>query len=202
MKTKEIKITPPEGFEIDKENSTLEYIKFKPIEKKRWRDDENNIITGYWINSSSEIRSCNDCYNIPRNHCVFATEKQVKSALAMAHISQIMANDERFGGVVTDKEWKDINRKYVLRRCNNRIILSSFVNSYYFLAFHTVEQRNLFLKENEDLVKDYLMIGQNIALFFQYLILLKLVMECLQNYSIACVNFEAEDDKTYCLAGH
>ena len=159
MNTKEIKITPPEGFEIDKENSTLECIKFKPIEKKRWRDDENNIITGYWINSSSEIRSCNDCYNIPRNHCVFATEKQVKSALAMARISQIIANDERFGGVVTDEEWKEINLKYVLRRYNNEITLSSFTNSYYFLAFHTVEQRNLFLEENEDLVKDYLMIG-------------------------------------------
>ena len=28
---KEIKITPPEGFEIDQENSTFECIKFKPI---------------------------------------------------------------------------------------------------------------------------------------------------------------------------
>jgi len=30
---KEIKITPPDGYEIDKENSTFECIKFKPIEK-------------------------------------------------------------------------------------------------------------------------------------------------------------------------
>lgn len=29
METKEIKITPPEGYEIDKENSTFECIKFK-----------------------------------------------------------------------------------------------------------------------------------------------------------------------------
>lgn len=28
----------------------------------------------------------------------------------------------------------------------------------HFLSFHTQEQRDLFLKENEDLVKDYLMI--------------------------------------------
>ena len=34
METKEIKINVPEGYEIDKENSTFECIKFKPIEKE------------------------------------------------------------------------------------------------------------------------------------------------------------------------
>lgn len=29
METKEIKINIPEGYEVDKENSTFEYIKFK-----------------------------------------------------------------------------------------------------------------------------------------------------------------------------
>lgn len=33
MKNKEIKINIPEGYEIDKENSTFERIKFKPIEE-------------------------------------------------------------------------------------------------------------------------------------------------------------------------
>ena len=31
--TRELKIIPPEGYEIDKEHSTLECIKFKPLEK-------------------------------------------------------------------------------------------------------------------------------------------------------------------------
>lgn len=98
---KEIKITPPEGFEIDKENSTFECIKFKPIEKKRWRDDEDAQIEGYFFNLVSTIAAYGGLNN-PKNYNVFATEKQAKSALAMARISQIMANDERFGGVVTD----------------------------------------------------------------------------------------------------
>ena len=34
MKTKEVKIQAPEGYEIDKENSTFECIKFKSIIKK------------------------------------------------------------------------------------------------------------------------------------------------------------------------
>lgn len=33
MKTKELKVQVPEGYEIDKENSTLECIRFKPIKK-------------------------------------------------------------------------------------------------------------------------------------------------------------------------
>lgn len=33
METKEIKIQVPKGYEIDKENSTFECIKLKPIEK-------------------------------------------------------------------------------------------------------------------------------------------------------------------------
>lgn len=33
MEAKELKIQAPEGYEIDKENSTFECIKFKPIKK-------------------------------------------------------------------------------------------------------------------------------------------------------------------------
>lgn len=46
MDTNELKITPPEGYEIDKENSTFECIKFKPI-NKCWRDNKDAIISGW-----------------------------------------------------------------------------------------------------------------------------------------------------------
>lgn len=39
METKEIKINIPEGYEIDKENSTFECIKFKPIKKELTYED-------------------------------------------------------------------------------------------------------------------------------------------------------------------
>ena len=90
---------------------------------------------------------------------VFATEKLAKSALAMAQISQIMANDKRFGGMITDEEWKDESlRKIVIDNTNKGLFLDAYYIRKYFLAFHTMEQRDLFLKENEQLVKDYLMI--------------------------------------------
>lgn len=153
---KEIKITPPEGYEIDKENSTFDCIKFKPLEK-RWRNDITNILTGYFINNWSELIPTGR-FNVCSNYNIFATEKQAKSALAMARISQIMANDKRFGGVVTDEEWNRATTKYIIARSDNAIIYSRYQATYQFLAFHTSAQRDLFLKENRDLIKDYLMI--------------------------------------------
>ncbi len=77
----------------------------------------------------------------------------------MAQLSQIMANDKRFGGPISDEEWADIeSEKYVIDRFNNKIQLVSYYNAWYFLAFRTKKQRDLFYKENEDLIKQYYML--------------------------------------------
>lgn len=44
METKELKIKVPKGYEIDKENSTFECIKFKPIKKDITYDNICNIL--------------------------------------------------------------------------------------------------------------------------------------------------------------
>ena len=153
---KELKIDIPEGYEIDKENSTFECIKFKK-KPERWADG-TKYIQGFWITAKSEISTAY-CIKNDENRNVFATVKQAKSALAMAQISQIMKNDERFGGPITNEEWgcNDVE-KYVIQRQQNNIMRGLTFTCYLFLAFHTKEQRDLFLEENEDLVKDYLMI--------------------------------------------
>lgn len=158
MEEKELKIVPPEGYVIDKENSTLECIKFKPIEK-RWRDKDNEEIEGFYISEGSSIWGAVNRHNVPMSYNIFATMEQAKSALAMARISQIMKNDKRFGGIVTEEEWKDDSiHKYVIVSYKGEITSHDWRDcNYYYLAFHTPEQRDLFLKENEDLVKDYLM---------------------------------------------
>lgn len=159
MKATEFKVPIPKGMEIDKKNSTFECIKFKPIKLKKWRDDEKAKVNGYIITLDSNISGSATFSNVASNHNVFATKKQAKSALAMARISQIMTNDKRFGGVITDKEWNNPNfYKFCIERSYDRINTDWFSNIYHFLAFRTKEQRDLFLKENEDLVKDYLMI--------------------------------------------
>lgn len=58
METKELKIQVPEGYEIDKENSTLECIKFKPIKKNiTYKNVCNKLfkkLNGYFINNWGE----------------------------------------------------------------------------------------------------------------------------------------------------
>ena len=76
--------------------------------------------------------------------------------LAMALISQLMPY---YGGEITDEEWYDTNfHKYVINKIENKIDVDCYHGRYYFLAFHTMEQRDNFFKYNEQLVKDYLMI--------------------------------------------
>ena len=125
-----------------------------------WSDKEDKEAKGYFIGFESNI-----IYHTPtqynhREHKYFASRKQAKSALAMAMISQIMANDvEHFGGAITDKEWKEWNRKYIIHRIEDNIDVASTFTYYHFLAFRTEAQRGLFLEKYRDLVKDFLMIG-------------------------------------------
>lgn len=164
---KTLEIVAPEGYEIDKENSTFEKIVFKKKQEINWRKKENPFssekLSGHYIDNNSSIIYCTD-YHKKCNRNLFATEKQAKSALAMAQISQIMENDPRFGGAITDEEYNtDITVYYIGRRKNGIYTdyhcLDVYNDSFYeFLAFHTANQRDLFLKENEDLVREYLML--------------------------------------------
>lgn len=141
-----------EDYKWDDESLTLSKI------QKRWRNKENYDVSGYFIQNDSKIVSHLSGHNTSINYNVFATEKQAKSALAMACISQIMANDERFGGIVADKEWgNNVPCYYVILKVRNILVITTSYR-YEYLGFHTMKQANLFLEENEDLVKDYYML--------------------------------------------
>jgi hypothetical protein len=158
MKEKTLTIQIPEGYD------DAELIDNKIVFKKKqpipWRKTER-IISGFYVAENSVIRPLG-C--IPAKECnknMFALAKQAKSMLAMAQLSQIIQNDKRFGGSITDEEWAEGTRvdKFCLKRYANCIGKDLFWRSYHFLAFHTAEQRDLFLKENEDLIKEYFMIN-------------------------------------------
>lgn len=119
-----------------------------------WEDLGN--ISGVFIGAGSEFfeDSCIPTSNNNRN--VFLTEKHAKSALAMAQISQLIPY---YGGEITNDEWKDSSiRKYIIFRKMSYVGRCEAYSNSEFLAFHTAEQRDEFLKNNEQLVKDYLMI--------------------------------------------
>ena len=113
-------------------------------------------LNGVYIETGSEILHREKARRDKYTRNTFLSEKHAKSALAMAQISQLIPF---YGGEITDEEWKDSDmKKYVITRDGNEIRSVANYTRHEFLAFHTSEQRDEFLKNNEQLVKDYLMI--------------------------------------------
>lgn len=119
--------------------------------------DTNTIIKGYYIGAvSGVIRITHGMSADYSTRNITASEKVAKSMLAMAIISQLIPY---YGGEVADEEWNNTCPKHVIRKQYDKIYTDSTMYYYHFLAFHTSEQRDEFLKWNLDLVKDYLMIN-------------------------------------------
>lgn len=140
----------------------------KKKEKKKEKEKESTIrtyqdlidnytkIEGWWINAWSDIDPISSSFASLNNRNIAASEKVAKRMLAEAMISQLMPY---YGGAITDEEWDDDSTfKYIIYRSKGEICSGMVRISYELLAFHTNEQKDEFLKYNERLVKDYLMI--------------------------------------------
>lgn len=93
MKTKELKVQVPEGYEIDKENSTFERIRFKPIKKDiTYKDVCNEIFASYsyFIDSKGGITK-DDPENIKviENKNTASNSRQLKKLLALNQLLNI-----------------------------------------------------------------------------------------------------------------
>lgn len=113
-------------------------------------------IGGYWINGIGVIceREVVKGESLDCSKPRFATEKQAKSALAMAQLSQLM---KAYNGD-WEPDWNSNNTKYCIIRERDVVFKSDSMITYRFLAFKTPELRDEFLKNFKDLIKQYLMI--------------------------------------------
>ncbi len=147
---KHLKINIPEGYEIDKEQSTFENIVFKPVVKtlpKIWED--LNKIDGYFVNSgTANVAGVIDVLAVSTNKNIFATEEQAKASIALAQLSQLMQvyND----GWVPD--WKDGDWKYIIEGYEDRFVIERRSSWISFLTFKTKELAETFLKNFRDLI--------------------------------------------------
>ena len=91
MKTKELKIQIPEGYEIDKLNSTPNYIKLKPIKKDITYGDICERIfddNGFYISEVGGIKEAASLfYNDDKNNAT--NRKQLKRLLALNQLLNI-----------------------------------------------------------------------------------------------------------------
>lgn len=99
METKELKIEVPEGFEIDKENSSFEKIVFKKKDTKprSWEEyckqQSRKNETGYFIDATADIHACSlsicDC-NIPETwRNVLPSKELAEAFLAMMQLMSL-----------------------------------------------------------------------------------------------------------------
>lgn len=149
----EIKDINLEEYEISEQAEELIVLR-KKSKYPKWEDLKE--LNGVYIETSSETLHREKARRDKYTRNTFLSEKHAKSALAMAQISQLMPY---YGGEITDEEWEDRSiRKYIIFRRTSYIGGYDTYSNYEFLAFRTAEQRDEFLKNNEQLVKDYLMI--------------------------------------------
>lgn len=121
MNTKEIKITVPEGYEIDKENSTFECIKFKK-KGPTYKDVAEKLFKGketYFLGTLAHID-----YFIPEANGIYlannaTSEKQLQRLLA---INKLM-NVAEYLNDGWKPDWKDSTVKWYLlwQACDEKL---------------------------------------------------------------------------------
>lgn len=92
METKEVKIQVPEGYEIDKENSTFECIKFKSIKKNITYGDVCEYLfkdkNSFYITNSGEVNNyLSVCSVLDKNNAT--NGKQLTRVLALNQLLNI-----------------------------------------------------------------------------------------------------------------
>jgi hypothetical protein len=145
---KELIITPPEGFEIDQQNSTFEKIVFKKSTNvKSWNDlDLKNT---WFINRYSTIELINEPFNSPENYNLLPTEEIAEAMLVLCQLT--MLRHEARKGWVPNYTNRTEN-KYCFHICENKWALANNYHVHEFFSFQTEEIRDEFFKNHIDLL--------------------------------------------------
>ena len=115
----------------------------------------NKVIEGWWISSDSVLTEFGNASLEDVNRNIFATQKQAISTLAMAQLSQLMADL----GDECDVDWGgDIALKYTIVRFGGVLLKGKSVKEFQFLTFKTESVRDAFFKKHEELIKQYYML--------------------------------------------
>lgn len=148
---KEMKITPPDGYEVDKENSTFESIKFKPIKKelpKSW--DELGEIQGYFVSTDSDVIPFDMNLTCDSERNVFPSKEEAEASIALAQLCQL--RDRYNDG--WNPDWTDYSStKYDIYFFDNDIAYTTSTRSHRVLTFRTEELRDEFIENHRDLIE-------------------------------------------------
>lgn len=165
---KELKIVVPNGYEIDKENSTFEKIVFKEIDTKpkSWEEYcEQQIINrkkGYYIRDAfcdvSEI-GWDGCASTDAWRNVLPSKDFAEAFLAMMQLVSLRENWihkwslER--GLTKDwqPDWNDFLDKWCIVNSGNELLISNYIHIVRILSFPTEKMVNEFMVCFRDLLE-------------------------------------------------
>lgn len=154
---KEVKIVPPEGYEIDTEHSTFECIKFKPIKPQIPKTWEEFCETHCLMPREAFIGSGSSIYEVVHvkrrsiaDRNILPSKEYAETMLAICQLIQL--RDCYNDGWKPD--WKN-SRSYkytIYSKCGNIAVgLNDVVSRV--LAFKTNELRNTFLENFKELIE-------------------------------------------------
>jgi hypothetical protein len=159
FKIKEMKIEVPSGMEIDKENSTFECIKFKPIKKKLPKTWEEFCKTSKrkpqeaWIEYDSEIQVVgkDGCFtkNCVEDRNLLPNRQYAEAIRALCQLIQL--RDCYNDGWIPD--WNTIEDKYCIEVAQNEITRYAYKTTSRILAFKSDKLRDEFLNNFIDLLE-------------------------------------------------
>ena len=160
---KEFKIKVPDGYEIDKENSTFECIKFKRIKKELPKTWEEYCEThprrkgeAWYETTYNEIKLIDEsscCINSTRSATgdidLFPNREYVEAILALCQLIQL--RDCYNDGWTPN--WSDYTSKYCISLNGNNIEYRVNIHCSRILSFKTRELCNEFLNNFKDLIE-------------------------------------------------
>lgn len=144
-----LNIVPPEGWEIDKDKSTIEKIIFKEKETelpKTWK--ELKRIKGYFITSYSHIQTYENTIN-NENKNTFPTKELAEAALALSQLLQLRDryNDD------WKSDWTDCSTKYCIYVYGEELKKEGKCVTQRIMHFRTKELRDLFFTNFKNLLE-------------------------------------------------
>ena len=148
---KTIKITPPEGYEVDKEKSTFSEIVFKKLEPTLPMSfEELEKVGGYFVGSTSAISELHVVDAVYNNRNLFPTKEEAIAMRSMAQLCQL--RNAWNGGWKAN--WKDDTVKYCIDSFKNILYKDSYYHLHRPMVFKTRELRDKFMETFKDLLEE------------------------------------------------
>lgn len=147
---RELKIEIPEGYEVCKDTSTFEYIKFKPIKKEVNWEDIGEEIEGWYIHSGiGKVCMTREQTPTEYNKHIWATKEEAEACLALSQLCRW--RDKYNEGWKPD--WEDDSYKYCIIFWGDVISKVNTHTQTRVLFFKSAKVRDKFLNDFTSLIE-------------------------------------------------